>query len=162
MGRFDVIRDGAELLTRGRIDELMELYLPESEWVMPPEWPEGRVYRGKERIRELALIGPQGFDDYRFEPERIIELDDGRALALFMIRGSIKGSGAPVETEFGGIYTLRDGKFLRIEAFLSWADAIRAAGVADRIEPPAHQPRSGGPILGDSGGEAPADPGENA
>jgi ketosteroid isomerase-like protein len=159
MGRFDVIRVGAELLSRGDVDRLMELYLPESEWVMPPEWPERRVYRGKERIRELAMIGPEGFDDYRFELERIVELDDGRALGLFLIRGNIKGSGVPLETEFGGIYTLRGEKFLRIEAFFSWADAIQAAGVGDRIEPPGHQPRSVGPILGDSDAESPGPPG---
>jgi ketosteroid isomerase-like protein len=128
---MEVVREAGARLSRGDFDGLMELYLPDSEWVMPPEWPEHHVYRGVDAIRDLARIGIEGFDNYRFEETRLAELDDGRVLGLFTIRGNIKGSLVPVETEFGGIYTLRGDRLLRVEAFFAWADALRAAGLGD-------------------------------
>ena len=133
-GDLNFIRRSAATFNRGELSELMEIYVDESEWVMPPEWPEERTYRGIDRIHGLAQVGPQGFDNYRFEEERLQELGEGRVLGLWMIRANAKGTSTPVETPFGAIYEIRrEGflhtkrKLLRVTAFFSWKEAEAAA-----------------------------------
>lgn len=102
---------------------------PEIAWHAPPEWLEQRVYIGHEGLRELAAYWTQNFEEYRLDLERVIELDDDRAVALVHQRGRIKGSAAPVELPVGYIAETRDGKLFRVDVFFSWEAALEAAGV---------------------------------
>jgi ketosteroid isomerase-like protein len=102
---------------------------PELIWQAPPEWLEERIYRGHEGIRELATYWMQQFEDYRLDLERIIELDDGRAVALLHQRGTIKESGAPVEQAIGYVAEASGGKLTRVDVYFSWEDTLAAAGL---------------------------------
>ena len=63
--------------------------------------------------------------------ERILELDDGRVLALLTLRAKGRESGAPVDTEYAHILTLSEGLCLRVDGFATWKKALVAAGVAE-------------------------------
>ena len=65
------------------------------------------------------------------EPLEVIEVPDGRVVAL--IRQSARGrqSGVPVVIHFFALHTIRDGKMRKIEYFRHRADALQAAGLGE-------------------------------
>jgi ketosteroid isomerase-like protein len=107
---------------------------PAIAWVAPPEWLEERVYRGHDGVRELAGYWTQQFDEYRLDLVRLIDLDDGRSVALLHHGGRIRESGAPVEHEIGYIGEAGGGKLTRVEVYFSWEATLEAAGL--EAEPP--------------------------
>ncbi len=126
---------GYEILNRGDVDEFVtEFVHPDYEFhtgVRVPSIPS--VVRGRDELR--AWI-EQWYQDpwegqLQMDVERIEELDDGRVLALLTLRARGRGSGAPVDTEYAHILTIRDGLCLRVDGFPSWKRALAAAGVGD-------------------------------
>jgi ketosteroid isomerase-like protein len=101
---------------------------PELVWLAPPEWLEKSVYEGHEGIRELAASWGQNFEQYRVEIDRIVELEDGRALALLMQRGTIKDSGAEVEQPVAWITEFQTGLVARVQVYFSWETALEKVG----------------------------------
>ena len=61
----------------------------------------------------------------------VIEVPDGRVVAL--IRQSARGrqSGVPIVIHFFALHTIRDGKMRKIEYFRHRADALQAAGLGE-------------------------------
>ena len=61
----------------------------------------------------------------------VIEVPDGRVVAL--IRHSARGrqSGVPVVFHYFALYTIRDGKVRKMELFRHRADALQAAGLGE-------------------------------
>ena len=70
------------------------------------------------------------FEELRYELEEAIDVGDGRLLALVRIRGRGKGSGVGVDTRLAHLWTVRDGKAVRMQAFTDRDEARRAAGLA--------------------------------
>ena len=73
----------------------------------------------------------RAFSDLRIEAERIIDLSGDRVLVLSRQTARGKQSGVPIEHEFGDVFTLRDGRVVRLESYWNRADAIRAAGLSE-------------------------------
>jgi ketosteroid isomerase-like protein len=72
------------------------------------------------------------FDDFQAEPEEIIDLDDGRLLALVRLSGRGRSSGTPFDVTGAHLFTpARDGRLLRFEAYFDRAKALEAAGLSE-------------------------------
>jgi len=56
----------------------------------------------------------EGLDDVRFEPQRIVDLGD-RVLVVALMRARGRESGVEVTGRYGHLWTLRDGKAIRLE-----------------------------------------------
>ncbi len=54
-------------------------------------------------------------------------------ILLFHIHGRGKGSGAVFEARPGWVQTIRDGKVVRIEAYLDRGEALAAVGLSERL-----------------------------
>jgi hypothetical protein len=108
------------------IDAWLAYYHPDQEFHAPPEWPEKRVYLGREGISELAEAWFGPFDEYRWDTEEMIDAGD-RVVALFHHRGRMGDQW--VEREIGAVFELREDKVIRCDAFFSWDEALEAAGV---------------------------------
>ena len=91
---------------------------------------EGR-WLGLDDLSTAMLDYLRAFSDLRIEPERIIDLGGDRVLVLSRQTASGKQSGVPIEHEFGDVFTLRDGRVVRLESYWNRADAIRAAGLSE-------------------------------
>jgi len=125
------LRSMIEDFNTGGIDAALAHVHPELAWHAPPEWLEKSVYTGHEGIRELAASWGQNFEEYRLDVERVVDLGDGRALALLYQRGRIQGSGAQVEQATAYIAEFRDGLAARVDVFFSWEAALEAAGLPE-------------------------------
>ena len=91
---------------------------------------------------EGAVYGPEGvakhfrryagtFEDYRWEVRRLDDLGTGAVLAVVTESGRGKGSGASVNRSLAALYTLIDGKIVRITMFQGEREALKAAGLSE-------------------------------
>ena len=96
----------------------------------PPEQPAPRVARGRDEAAELFGQFDAAWEEHRTEPEEIRALDDERVLVLSIehFRGR---DGIEIEQPAAGIFTLRGGKIVRMQAFWERATALKAAGLSE-------------------------------
>jgi uncharacterized protein len=119
-----------DALDRATLKVAYSFYDPEVEIHEDPRFPEAGVYRGIEAVDRYFAQFTESFDEFTFEAEDFIDLGEGRVLWLFRLRTRGKGSGATAEATPGWIYTFRDGKVVRIEAYFDRGEALTAAGLA--------------------------------
>jgi uncharacterized protein len=125
----EAVRRGYNAFNTGDIEALLEGLDPEIVWNVPPILPEKHVYEGREGVAELLRTWRDTFDDFQLVVEEIIDVGD-RVVAMAAVRGRGKGSGADVESpSFGWVWTIRDGKLLRVEVFPNRAETFAAVGL---------------------------------
>jgi len=96
----------------------------------PPEQPAPRVARGRDAAAEMFEQFDAAWEEHRSELEVVRALDDERVLVLsiehFRGRDEIE-----IDQPAGSIFTLRDGKIVRLQAFWERATALEAAGLSE-------------------------------
>ena len=68
--------------------------------------------------------------DLAHEALELIEVPDGRVVALIRLSAQGRQSGVPIVIHFFALHTIRDGKMRKIEYFRHRADALQAARLA--------------------------------
>jgi ketosteroid isomerase-like protein len=92
---------------------------------------EGQVYRGlAEVVREYDEVDGEAWEDRRIEPEEFLDADD-HVVVLFHEYRRGKGSGVELETDTAAVFTVRDGRVLRLQGFMDRAAARKAAGLSE-------------------------------
>jgi ketosteroid isomerase-like protein len=84
------------------------------------------AYRGPEALLEWLDEGDDAFDDFSVELLAVEELA-GHVVASMRQRGRGKASGAEVDHRFTHVWTLRDGRAIRLQSFAHRDDAVRYA-----------------------------------
>lgn len=132
-GLWESISRGGSVdaLDGATMDVLMDSFHPDIEFREDPRFPEAGVYRGRDPVRGYLTQFAQQFDEFRFELEELLDAGDDRALALLNLRGRGKDSGAMFEARAGWIYTIQDGRTVRIDAYLDRREAMEAVGLRD-------------------------------
>ena len=70
-------------------------------------------------------------DDFELEVREVREVGD-KVLVLAETVGRIKGSGVPIRQPFGAVYwDFRNGQIGEGRNFLTWREAIKAAGLSE-------------------------------
>jgi ketosteroid isomerase-like protein len=103
----------------------------DAEWFTPPGFPGPPVFRGREGFVEFLRIWTEDFEDWSLKLERVIDAGDDRVVALFHHRAIGKGSGVPVELHQGFIYELEGGRVVRMRNYLTFEEALEAAGLSE-------------------------------
>jgi ketosteroid isomerase-like protein len=88
------------------------------------------VGRGREELREIVAGWVSTWDEYREEIDEIRDLGD-RVFVAATQHGRGKGSGIELETQYGWLYAVEDGRITTITAYDSPAAALKAAGVSE-------------------------------
>ena len=93
---------------------------------------DGAVTRGIREVGRAWAAFLEAWDRFATVPEEIVDAGDERVLVWVRFQGRGRGSGAPV-ADFSGaqVFTLRDGKVVRLELFTRRADALEAAGLSE-------------------------------
>jgi ketosteroid isomerase-like protein len=107
---------------------------PEIEWLGPREFPDlAEPHYGHEGIQRYLAKVAEVLEDYRMVPERFIDAGDDRVLVFSREGGRGLGSGAEVETHLTAhIWTLKDGKGVRMQSIWERADALAAVGLSEQ------------------------------
>ena len=92
---------------------------------------EGCVYRGRDEV-------VKGFADYftvwqRMEMTAVkcIDAGDDEVVVFHHEVAKGRGSGAVVETDTGSVNTVRNGKIVRVRAYMDRQRALEAAGLSE-------------------------------
>jgi ketosteroid isomerase-like protein len=94
-----------------------------------PDHPE--ILGGKVAALDLYRHYWGTWEEFVLEPAEIIDAGQGRVVVIQDERGIGKLSGAPFERRWAILYTMREGKIVRIEHFSERAEALEAAGLSE-------------------------------
>src|SRR5690349_3468354 len=120
-----------ELWARGEFWDVSP-YDPEIEFVLGPSLPEPGTFQGLDGMaRGFRHSWLDSWRDLRFEAEEFVDGTEGRILVLFKQTALGKSSGIETEQHGGHVWTMRNGKAVRLEVHVSREDARAAAGLAD-------------------------------
>ena len=123
----ELARKGYEAFARRDFDAILALMDPEVESHNPPEVPEAGVHRGHGAVRRDFEETLDLFEDFSVEIEKFF--DAGDELVVFLrYRGRPRGSSAEVVAALAHVWTVRDGKAIRLRQYLDRAAALEAVG----------------------------------
>jgi len=88
-------------------------------------------FRGPESLLRWLDDGDEAFDDFSVDVLDVDELD-GHVVVSMRQRGRGKASGAEVDDGITHVWTLRDGRAIRLQSFADRDDAVRYARATDR------------------------------
>jgi ketosteroid isomerase-like protein len=128
----ELVRWVMEAYHAGDFDALLELLDPEVEIVEWPEAPDHRTFRGRDGALEAFESWGDAWEWVRVDVDEIVGADD-RVLLSGRTRAKGKGSSLEVEMDAFNVYTVRDGRVVRIEFFTTREPALHAAGLTESV-----------------------------
>jgi ketosteroid isomerase-like protein len=128
----EIVRATWEAWERGDIEATLSFIDPDVEWITAVERGlAGGVYHGHKGMRENWNLWRTEFDDFSIQANEIRDLGDERVLTLAHIQFRGQASGIMVESQLALLMTMRDGKIVRSEDYLSHAEALKAVGLSE-------------------------------
>ena len=115
--RFLVVED---------IDEALTHADPGIVWNPIEELPT----EGHGAVRASLARWKAEWHDYKVIPEEYVDRGDSVVVTV-LLRGRGRGSGVEIDARFYDVYTLRDGKIIRMDQFTERGQALEAAGLAE-------------------------------
>jgi ketosteroid isomerase-like protein len=98
--------------------------------VPPALSAEPDIYRGHDGMRRYWESFQDAMDEIRLQPERLC--DAGEAVVVAMkLTAKGRRTAIAVEQRIAGVWTIRDGKVMRIRAYVSLSEALAAARLAE-------------------------------
>ena len=126
----DAIRHVYDEWGRGNFRPKFDVYDDDMEWGWSDDFPglAGVYQDAAERNERLhAWLSP--WEHWRCEAEEFVAHGD-HVVVLARYTGRGKGSGVGVDTKGAHLWTMRDGKAIRLEIFADRARALAAVGLA--------------------------------
>jgi ketosteroid isomerase-like protein len=93
--------------------------------------PDRGVYTGHAAWRAFAQERNEALGERRFDSAEVIALAPDSVLLVGRIREQGRASGVEVQASGAAIFTLREGKVVRLKLYQSSDEALKAAGLAD-------------------------------
>jgi ketosteroid isomerase-like protein len=101
---------------------------PDIEWD-GTNLPDGKVARGHEAILEHTARWAEMWEDWRVEPEQLIDGGGDQVILVFREVGR-SASGLQMDERHAELYTLREGKVVHRKGFSDPAEALEAVGLS--------------------------------
>jgi ketosteroid isomerase-like protein len=130
----ELVRRVFDAVDRGDATTILALYDPEVEWDVSGS-PFGRliggdVYRGHEGLRRWFRQYREAWENVEDHCEELIDAGD-YVISLVTDRGRGLSSGVEVEWKQYGVWTIREGKIVRVAWFRERSEALEAAGLRE-------------------------------
>jgi uncharacterized protein len=127
-GQVEALRAGYEALNVRDLDKVLELMDPELEWSEAELSPEAGTHRGRDGFERFLRSWLESFDDFRVEPEEIVEHGD-RLIAVIRQTGRGAASGIAVDVRVVHVWTIRDGTAVQWQSFPDREAAMSELGL---------------------------------
>jgi len=86
--------------------------------------------QGHAAVRASLARWKAEWHDYKVMPEEFVDRGDSVVVTV-RLRGRGRGSGVEVDARFYDVYSLRDGKIVRMDQFTERSQAFEAVGLAE-------------------------------
>ena len=126
---LEVVQRCLEAFDAGDYDAALDVLHPDIAYDMT-HVPDGQIYRGHDGVREAFRLWMGTWEDYHQERGELIDAGD-EVIVPVVEHGRGKGSGVEMQRTTYGIWTLRDGKAIRIRFQSSRAEALADVGVRE-------------------------------
>src|SRR6478672_5375095 len=126
----EIVRRSCEAFNRGDHDEALACFDPEVRYDLT-HFPDGRVYHGHAGIREAFRIWLGAWQDYRQEWDEILEAGDETVVVIGRELARGKGSGIDVTRDVFAVWTMSEGRVIRIKFHPEREAALEAAGLPE-------------------------------
>jgi ketosteroid isomerase-like protein len=108
-----------------------EFASPECEFDFSNAMPDVPPFKGLDRANAVLRDWTAAFDDFRVEADRFLDAGGDRLVVFVRNKGRLKESGGPIENRFIHVWTIRNGKGIRMEGYLDEEMALEAAGLRE-------------------------------
>lgn len=127
----EVVERAFEAFSTGGVEACVPSFSPDVVVYPFPEWPQQAAYRGHDGLRAVLAEWMDNFDDFAFHIREVRAVGD-----MVLLRGEtfgrIRGSAVPIRQPLGAVYShFRDGQIGESRNFLTWAEALEAAGLRE-------------------------------
>src|SRR5512133_3408776 len=90
-------------------------------------WPEKQHYEGFAGAQQFLSDWLEAWDDWRMELEELHDAGADRVLAVVRQQGRSKSTGLDVDMRFAQLWTLRGGRYRRMQMYAEPDEALQAA-----------------------------------
>ena len=87
--------------------------------------------RGGDEFLEFRAAWMEPYDEFSYEPVRIIDAGGNRVVVTLHQRGKPHGSDSWVEMDYGMVYTVEEGLITRADFYATPEQALEAAGLSE-------------------------------
>ena len=128
---LEIVRSAIEAWNRRDAERWLSYAAPEIEWIAAgPAAVERPVYRGYAEAASGFESVWQTWEEFRFEESEVRDLD-GSVLCLGRVKMKGAASHVELDQEFALHFVLRDRKFVSVQAFLTWQEALTNVRLKD-------------------------------
>jgi ketosteroid isomerase-like protein len=122
-----LVQEAYRLFLKGDIQGVIERCHDDAEWASPESdyIPFAGMFRGKQGVAEFFSKLGANAHPVRFEPQEFIAEGD-KVVVLGQATWQAKTTGRSFDTPFTHVFTMRDGKMARFEAYADTAAGERA------------------------------------
>ena len=121
----DVVIGSYEALNRRDIDAAMQALAEDAEWHESEVLPDTGVYRGREAIRAFLTDFLASWERFHQTVDEVRQVGD-RVLVLIHLEATGRGSAADVDARYAHLWTVSDGRGVRVDAFYDRDEALTA------------------------------------
>ncbi len=127
---IELVRDFVEAGQREDWERVGELIAPDVEMLgTVGGLGEGQVYSGLSEMRdEFETEDREAWEERRLDPQEFLDVDDLVVVLLHEYRRG-RGSGVELESDTAVVFTVRDGRVVRIQGYMDQGAALKAAGL---------------------------------
>lgn len=123
-----VVKGIYEAFGRADMHTVFELVHPRCEILAPSRLPWGGQYRGHEGLEDF--VGKlAGAVEGKAEIERYIDDGEGHVVAIGRARGRVPATGREYDVPEAAVWTVREGKVVRFEAYVDVLPVREALGI---------------------------------
>jgi ketosteroid isomerase-like protein len=120
-----VVSASYEALNESDIDAAMQALAEDAEWHESEVLPDTGVYRGREAIRSFLTDFLASWERFHQTLEEVRQEGD-RVLVLIHLEATGRGSAADVDARYAHLWTVADGRGVRVDAFYDRDEAVAA------------------------------------
>jgi len=124
----EIVRRLLEVYNERSFAENGDLVDPDIVWdVSRVQLPDGASYTGRDELLGFAAAWEEGFEEEHVEPQEVIDMGDHVVVTVHH-RGRGKLSGVEIDQRFVMVWTLRDGRAVRMVMYGTREHALEALG----------------------------------
>jgi uncharacterized protein len=126
----EIVRRGYEAFDRGDIQTVLSLMDSEIETRVDRAFPEWEPFYGRDGFMSFLQAWLEPWETYRVQVDKLIDAGE-RVLVAATEFGRSKDTGFDVEQRSYHVWTLKDGRAVRLDSFFEWSEALEAAGLSE-------------------------------